>query len=166
MQTSRFQLGLIVTLAVGLGFSLTSTQAIGYPAGAAISYASNPVRSATGHWDLTGSGDSESSVITAPTGQDLVLTEVMVGLTQNNEHCWASGRFQLKNSSGAEIATIPVHNAHMQNAQVQPVQLDLKSGLRVPAGTSVNAEWHFVVHNCSSTTYDLSYVLSGYLSAP
>jgi hypothetical protein len=32
MVTSRFQLGLIATLAVGLGFSLSSSEAIGYPA--------------------------------------------------------------------------------------------------------------------------------------
>ena len=37
MVTSRFQLGLIATLAVGLGFSLSSSEAIGYPAGAAVS---------------------------------------------------------------------------------------------------------------------------------
>ena len=35
MQSSRFQLGLIATLATGLGFSVASSDAVGYPAGAA-----------------------------------------------------------------------------------------------------------------------------------
>ena len=43
MQTSRFQLGLIATLAVGLGFSLASSDAVGYPAGAAVSMGTNPL---------------------------------------------------------------------------------------------------------------------------
>ena len=43
MQTSRFQLGLIATLAVGLGFSLSSSEAVGYPSGAAVSMGANPV---------------------------------------------------------------------------------------------------------------------------
>jgi hypothetical protein len=45
MQTSRFQLGLIATLAIGLGFSLASSDAVGYPAGAAVSMGANPVAS-------------------------------------------------------------------------------------------------------------------------
>ena len=43
MQTSRFQLGLIATLAVGLGFSLSSSDAVGYPAGPAVSLGTNPI---------------------------------------------------------------------------------------------------------------------------
>jgi hypothetical protein len=48
MVTSRFQLGLIATLAVGLGFSLSSSEAIGYPAGAAVSLGTNPISSRGG----------------------------------------------------------------------------------------------------------------------
>jgi hypothetical protein len=48
MQTSHFQLGLIATLAVGLGFSLASSNAVGYPAGSAISFHNNPVVSIGG----------------------------------------------------------------------------------------------------------------------
>jgi len=48
MITSRFQLGLIATLAVGLGFSLASSQAAGYPAGASVSLGTNPISSRGG----------------------------------------------------------------------------------------------------------------------
>ncbi len=42
MVTSRFQLGLIAALAAGLGFSLSSSEAVGYPAGAAVSQDAAP----------------------------------------------------------------------------------------------------------------------------
>jgi hypothetical protein len=48
MVTSRFQLGLIATLAVGLGFSLSSSEAIGYPAGPVVSLGANPIVSVGG----------------------------------------------------------------------------------------------------------------------
>jgi hypothetical protein len=166
MQASTVQLGLIATLAVSLGYSLSSSQAIGYPAGAAVSLGSNPVRSATGHWDLAGSGNSESAVLTVPADQDLILTEVFVGLTQDNAGCWATGRFQLKDADGSVIATVPVHNSHLDYARVEPVKFAFRSGIHVPAGTVIDVEWHYVSNNCGMVSYDLSYVLSGYLATP
>ena len=69
MVTSRFQLGLIATLAVGLGFSLASSDAIGYPAGAAVSLGSNPVISVGGTISST-----SVELFTAPVDQDVVVT--------------------------------------------------------------------------------------------
>ena len=43
MQTSRFQLALISALSIGLGLSLATTDAVGYPAGSAVSLGANPV---------------------------------------------------------------------------------------------------------------------------
>ena len=166
MQTSRFQIAFIAALSVGLGFALASSQASGYPAGPVVSHGSNPVRSASGHRDLSGPVDSWSAVISAPADQDLILTEVVVGLTQDNQGCWASGRFELNDADGVRIATVPVHNGHMYNVQNQPVQIEFSSGINIPAGTVVDVEWNFVVHNCGMTSFDLSYILSGYLATP
>jgi len=74
MVTSRFQLGLIATLAVGLGFSLASSQAIGYPAGPVASLGTNPLWSQTG---TVGRGDTSEGVVnvlTVPEGQVAVVT--------------------------------------------------------------------------------------------
>ena len=76
MQTSRFQLGLIATLAVGLGFSLASSNAIGYPTGPTVSYAANPRWSATG---TVGHGGVYADVLVVPDDQIAVIT----GLTSN-----------------------------------------------------------------------------------
>jgi hypothetical protein len=75
MATNRLQIGLIATLALGLGFSLASSPAIGYPAGAAVSMGSNP------RWSATKSITSLSSatVLTVPAGQVAIVT----GLSSN-----------------------------------------------------------------------------------
>ena len=79
MQTSRFQLGLMATLALGLGFSLASSPAIGYPAGAAVSMGENPRWSATGMID----GSSTVDLFTVPAGQVAIVTGM-----STNESSW------------------------------------------------------------------------------
>ena len=73
MQTSRFQLGLIATLAVGLGFSLASSPAIGYPAGSAVSMGSNPVASRGG---TVTSGST--ALFTASSDGPFLITDVVL----------------------------------------------------------------------------------------
>ena len=166
MQTSRLQIGLITCLSLGLGLALSSQQAIGYPSGAAVSSGINPVRSATGHWDLSSSSTSASAVITAPEDQDLILTEIMVGLTQDSDGCMATGHFTVRETGGDALANIPVNIGHLTYSPTVPVQLQFDSGLRMSAGSSVDVEWEFVWHNCGYGSYDLDYILSGYLAAP
>ena len=62
MQTSRFQLGLIATLAVGLGFSLSSSEAVGYPSGPSVSLGSNPLWTRAGTVEVC----STKEVLTVP----------------------------------------------------------------------------------------------------
>ncbi len=57
MADSRFQTTLITALALGLGFTLASSNAVGYPAGAAVSLGSNPVASFAGQISGTDSTD-------------------------------------------------------------------------------------------------------------
>ena len=70
MQTSRFQLGLMAVLAVGLGFSLASSDAIGYPSSSVVSLGSNPLWSRTG----TVGHCSTTDLLTVPSGQVAVVT--------------------------------------------------------------------------------------------
>ena len=74
MQTSRFQLGLIATLAVGLGFTLASSQAVGYPAGPVVSVGTNPLWSQTGTVGRGDTSDGVVDVLTVPEGQAVVVT--------------------------------------------------------------------------------------------
>ena len=70
MQTSRFQLGFMVALAVSLGFSLASSDAVGYPSSSVVSLGSNPL------WSRTGTVDhcSTTDLLTVPSGQVAVVT--------------------------------------------------------------------------------------------
>jgi len=104
MQTSRFQLGLIATLAVGLGFSLSSSEAVGYPAGPVVSLGTNPL------WSDGGSiGAYETKeVLTVPVGQTFVVTglkdqrngmSILEGTTvlmpHNSQAAYASNMFAI-----------------------------------------------------------------------
>ncbi len=75
MHTSRFQLALTTTLAIGLGATgaavLIPQTAVGYPAGASVSTGTNPVDA----WAGT-VGSSTTSILTAPADQDIVVTDV------------------------------------------------------------------------------------------
>ena len=166
MQTSRFQLGLIAGLAVALGFSLSSSDAVGYPAGSAVAHGSNPIVSASGHMDLASPTASVAAVLEAPADQDLIITDVVVGMLQNSESCRGTGHFEVVDSAGVSLANIAVQNPYLVNASANPVQIHLDSGLRVPAGRTVDVQWSFVYHYCGYSSYDIDWVLSGYLAAP
>ena len=81
MQTSRFQLALLCTLSLALGAALTSSDAIGYPSGSAISYQYNPVVSIGG---TAYSSEAAKSLLTAPAEQALVITDVVLTSTSRS----------------------------------------------------------------------------------
>ena len=137
MQTSRFQLGLIATLAVGLGFSLASSDAVGYPAGAAISMGTNPIWNKGGqHYSLT-----PKPIITAPEEQDVVMTYLNI---QNQA---SNFMVELRLGDGTLLATY----LSRQNGVWDP---DLGVGVRVPAGQTLYLHW--------PTTNTIWYAASGY----
>jgi hypothetical protein len=140
MVTSRFQLGLIATLAVGLGFSLSSSDAIGYPAGAAVSLGSNPV------WS-TGGTPAASAVVASPVGKDLIITDFVAGGT-NGYH-----RVVLMLSDGTILAGF--------GANVGVSNVNFESGIRVPAGDTLTMTF---ASNYSRS--DFRYTLSGYYAQP
>jgi hypothetical protein len=165
MQTSRFQLGLIASLAVGLGFALSSPQAVGYPAGAVVSTGSNPIRSVAGNLDL-GGATTVSAVFVAPAEHDLIISDVMLGLTQTSDYCRANGKVVLQDDAGTTYGEFVVSTPHINNAQLQPTTLRAQSGIHVPAGTTIDLQWTWAYAYCGTSTYDLVYTMAGYLSEP
>jgi hypothetical protein len=155
MQTSRFQLGLIATLAVGLGFSLSSSEAVGYPAGAAVSLGENPV------WSVGGEVSTGTHlVITAPDDQDLVVSDVFFGPECIN----CTLRFSLE-IPGGTLASYRYRNQYyfygpgergFSYRMDEPIDQSLKSGLRVPAGDTLS----LIVDGT------VDYTLSGYYAQP
>ena len=146
MLTSRFQIGLIATLAVGLGFSLASSQAIGYPAGGTVSLGSNPV------WSIGGDmGSGSHTVVTAADG-DLIITHISVS---SNMGAW--WRMKLQLSDGTGLAYFSGEDSH-----TRPLNRTLSSGLRVPQGDSLGLNWEANYGGHS----EYRYTLSGYYAQP
>ena len=145
MQTSRFQLGLIATLAVGLGFSLASSDAIGYPAGTAVSLGTNPV------WS-TGGGMGSPVTVTATDG-DLIITDCVFSSTMGG---WWKADFEL--DDGSTLAAFRSDNLQDRNGFVQ----HFEGGLRVPQGSTLTLNWDALYG--ASGYY--RYTLSGYYAQP
>ena len=141
MQTSRFQLGLIATLAVGLGFSLSSSDAVGYPAGPAVSLGTNPIWNEGGdHYSTT-----PKPIITAPGEQDVVMTYL------NIQNLSSNYTFELRLGDGTLLGSYVSWN----NGAWDP---DLGVGIRVPAGQTLYLHW--------SVTASVWYAASGYYAQP
>jgi hypothetical protein len=142
MQTSRFQIGLIAALAVGLGFSLASSSAVGYPAGAAVSMGSNPL------WSVGGTPTS-TETLTAPADQDMIITDVHFANTDGH---WLRLEMHL---SGSTVA------AFISDGTTDRPSVSLQSGIRVPAGDTLSMG--FAGYHGLSTS---RYTVSGYYAQP
>ena len=154
MQTSRFQLGLIATLAAGLGFSLSSSEAVGYPA-SAVSFGSNPV------WSKGGLvTESPEVVVTAPIGSDVVVTDVV--LTFSDSNCYP--RVEIKDDAGEVLASFKLFLNQDSDKTHQPtnIQHAFKSGIPVASGTSLSMSQYYSAGTCS----EVNYTLSGYYAQP
>ena len=151
MQTSRFQLGLIATLAVGLGFSLASSEAVGYPAGAAVSYGSNPLWAKAG--EASHAGDV---VITGTSGVDVVVTDVV--LTTNSDDCASNVFFDMPSGGTLAFFKLRVDSDGDKTHQPSSIQHAFSSGLPVFAGDSMSIR---SVGSCP-----VAYTLSGYYAQP
>jgi hypothetical protein len=173
MQTSRFQLGLIATLAVGLGFSLSSSEAVGYPAGAAVSLGINPVFSVGG----TGiSSGGASTIVTAPATQDMIVTDVLLQ-SYTTSGCKRAHRSALS-IGGTLVGDFETSSAFggsgyhdsMTDGGSQ-VSQSFGSGIRVQAGEtlqiSVSQTWDFTRTGCSAEVNGgVRYTISGYYAQP
>jgi len=171
MQTSRFQLGLMATLAVGLGFSLSSSQAIGYPAGAAVSTGTNPVVSAGGSAYV---GAGERVLLTAPSDQDLVLTDVVLA-SFSDASCKRSHQSALTLDSGDIVAHFETnspftqHYSDYESSSGLSVQHQFGAGLVVPTGQSVTIEVSQTdsFGSCGTdSSFGVRYAISGYYAQP
>ena len=143
MQTSRFQLGLIATLAVGLDFSISSAEAVGYPAGAAVSMGSNPAWSTGGELEVP----DTVLLVTAPVEYDAMVTDIYLSTnyaTQRASLVFSDGtlaaKFRVRNEPGGDV----VHS--------------MTTGIRVPAGETLSLQW--------ANSHKIIYNMSGYYAQP
>ena len=170
MQNTRFQTAVITALALGLGFSLASSQAVGYPAAAAISGGVNPVQSFAGNIPGTGS----TSLFTVPAEQDFIVTDISFAATSTDTDCMDMIDAQLTTESGA-IAVYDLSTRYCYSSNCYSdgahVGLSLTSGLRVPSGSTLNLETNlynsWTWSGCSSgRDTKVKYTVAGYYAQP
>jgi hypothetical protein len=165
MQTSPFQLGLIATLAIGLGFSLSSTDAIGYPAGAAISLGENPVFSTGGHL----SGTESRSLAIASEDQAVIITDVLLTASDSSDNCRGNSRFVIQDSTGALASfAVGVSRDSRSHANWQPQLIGtLQSGIHIdPGGGLTIATEGLHEDGCGGSEMEVEYTISGYYAQP
>ena len=170
MQTSRFQLGLMATLAVGLGFSLSSSQAVGYPAGPTISYSQNPVVSFGG----VVSGTDTVSLETVPSDQALIVTDVSLIPQSLDPDCMDMIEVRLSTGTG-DLAVWDTSTRYRYSAACysdgRAIEQSLHSGVKVAEGESLtlttNLYNSFTYSGCSSSrSTSVKYTISGYYAQP
>lgn len=174
---SRFHLSVTVGLALCLGAASTALlspqDAIGYPATGAVSLGSNPVVSAggTAQW-----GESASALFTAPADHDIVITDVVLSANSTRYRCKAQARVSLTSDSGV-LGQFSVGTPFMQTSSWATaggetnLVVGMTSGLRVPAGESVELLVDSLGGSYDCTTSDAShlavhYAVGGYLAQP
>ena len=171
MQTSRFQLGLIATLSAGLGLALSSPMAIGYPAGSAISYGANPVWSAGGVIH----GDGGVVLISAPSDQAIVVTDINLSVTSNDASCTTALMVGIEDGSATSVDTtdlgrfgLGVNREGYSYTQYHPIySAHLGSGAKVAPSDNLQL-FSDVLWNayCSPDEVSLNYMISGYYAQP
>ena len=165
MQTSRFQLGLIATLALGLGFSLSSSDAIGYPAGAAVSMGNNPVFSSGGNVNGTGNR-TLSSLVSGDYA--IVITDVVLAPSDGYNNCFGNTRVTIENGSttlasfGVGVSSAP------DQTQYDPRFVGtLRSGIRLDPGVAPIISMQSLSEgNCEDGSMGVEYTVSGYYAHP
>jgi len=180
MSTTPFHLCLTTGLALGLGAALTHaiTPSIagGYPAGAAVSYGANPVISSAG---TVAVGSSETA-LTAPDDQDLVITDAILSVSSSEGSCIGAVDFTLQLSDGTAVGHFTSDLTGYREAYdtsygygygytsgTDPTQaVHFGSGIRVPAGETVDVQITGRAIRCSESSVSARYTLSGYLAQP
>jgi hypothetical protein len=170
MANERFQTTLIAALALGLGFTLSSSEAIGYPAGSAISLGVNPVVSFAGEIPGTGA----ASLVSVPEGRDFIVTDISLIAKSLDNDCMDMIEAKLSTDE-ADIAVYDMSTRYCYSSNCYSDGLNvnqaLGSGLRVPAGSTLtlhsNLYNSFTYAGCSSAREPaVKYTIAGYYAQP
>ena len=136
-----------------------------YPS-AVVSTGSNPVRSTAGIQDFN-LGFDTPSVIAAPSDQDLVLTDIILGVVIENDDARFSAYVQLQGSDGVTYGVYSLQSGRLFDAATMGApNFAGRTGIRIPAGIAVSIKWTMGYQSHSDFFYSGTYTLSGYLANP
>ena len=137
-----------------------------------VNYGQNPVVSHAGTVQM----NTTVTAVTSPTSQDTVFTDISLMPFTNDGDCLYFQEVELRLLSGTTVGSYEVTNSFLtcyydcDGAAGNVVQQHLGSGIRVPAGESLEIEVTMTSRingrgNCSnSSNSGIRYTLSGYLA--
>ena len=165
MESSHYSIALRAILFASLIAALQPT-ALAHPGGASVSYGSNPIQTYSGYLNDLDPQGAENNIITTPSNQDLIITDVTAGLVAT-VGCAGNGRIVLQSTTGTELAQFPLYFSNATNAGGNtPTTIQSTAGIRIPKDTTVNLQWLWSDWNCSKVNFRVSYLFSGYLTQP
>jgi hypothetical protein len=155
--------GLVAILALGLGLSLASSRAIGYPAGAAVSMGANPLFAKGG--ELSG---GSTTAFTAPADQTAVITDVLISGNDEQPDCAGHNKVTLKLGTEvvSEFAVGLARDSSYSSRYEAIVQLKMQSGIPIPPGASLTIENTSIRSDYCSGIMEVHYTISGYYAQP
>lgn len=142
------RLSALATICIALGWTFASSPAQGHPSGMVVSTGANPIVNAAGQL----SSPAWVTVMTAPTGQDIVLTDLVFSANHSG-----AGEPELRLASTAQtVGRYFIFGGSYYGGG--PAHFSLQTGIRIPAGDSLEL-------NINTTNY-VNYSLSGYYAQP
>ena len=154
-----FALGVCITLLIQSNLATAS-----YPAGPSISLGSNPTVSYGGTiYDY-----GNVLLLTAPSDQDIVITDIHLTAGEQNTEC--RGLAHITFITGTNVYAefhIGLNRYGYSNSQYNPVlAVDFNSGFRVPAGQNLAVDVAKLWDSNCGNGIDLAYAVTGYAAAP
>lgn len=137
-----------------------------------VNYGQNPVVSHAGTVQMS----TSETVVTSPSTQDIIFTDISLMPFTNDGDCLYFQEVELRLLSGTVVGSYEVTNSFLtcyydcDGAAGTVVQQHLNSGIRIPAGESLEIEVAMTSRtngrgNCSTNpTSGIRYTLSGYLA--
>lgn len=143
------------------------SEALAHSSGLAVSLGSNPIRSTAGVIDL-GVTTSAAAVIEAPVDQDLVLTDITLGVSTENDDARVSGFVYVSGSDGVDygVYVLQLGRIYDDGSSGGSRQYLGASGIRIPAGVSISLNWTTAYTSHGLSRHSIAYTLAGYLAQP
>ncbi len=162
---------LSILLAMALGsvgtYALMARDAVGYPAGPAVSTGHNPVVNYGG--TIYDYGDV--LLFTAPTDQDVVITDVILSSGEPSSQCRGLSHVaMIKGSTSMAEFHVGLSwryssgTGYTYSDYQSQTKAHFQSGLRVPAGESLTMDVARLWGEGCGSGMDVAYVVSGYLA--
>jgi hypothetical protein len=148
-------------------FTLFPGQGFAHSPGLSVSLGSNPIRTTAGIIDL-GSTAVASAIIGAPADQDLVLTDLVLGISTENDDARISGLLSLQGSDGTDYGVYVLQIGRIYDGGGAGGSREYvgTTGIRIPAGVSVSLIWTTAYSSHGALRHSIAYTLAGYLAKP